>query len=103
MERGDDLRLHPDRAGIIASIVELLKAGLTELKPLAREDFDSSSADMSTFAMLCGEFPVTGTDGARVGSVESIGARLRGRGSKGLAPRGADRRLRACQWRPSIV
>ena len=68
VERGDDLRLHPDRAGIIASIVELLKAGLTELKPLAREDFDPSSADMSTFAMLCGDVSMIG---ARLGTTDA--------------------------------
>ena len=43
---------------------------------------DVWAAGVASFAMLCGEFPVTGTDGARVGSVESIGARLRALGAE---------------------
>ena len=59
---------------------ELLCSALGALGASAASDV--WAAGVASFAMLCGEFPVTGTDGARVGSVESIGARLRALGAE---------------------
>ena len=58
---------------------ELLCSSLGALGASAASDV--WAAGVATFAMLCGEFPVTGAD-ARVGSVESLGARLRALGAE---------------------
>ena len=54
VERGNRLKLHPDRDGLIKGIGSALSAGLALMKPLAKPDFDADSVDPAAFPELCG-------------------------------------------------